>query len=247
MKIGEKIKNYRQRAGVSQMDLELAIDAAFGSVSRIENNKVNPTKETLISISKTIGLSTNEIADLFGIDLSNDSSLLELVSTLHEYNSLDSLSNYIVNDFALKLGYLGALLLLKDDEESYRCKALTSNNISSVTFDLFRKFAMFQLTDLVLNTSKHSSNIIIKAISQNTPQICSATAELGHPVLPSMIANLIQKYTGDKMYGIFPISYKEMKLGAIVYAKKVAVGFESDSRVLLSISKQLGLALKEHF
>ncbi|MDQ6985419.1 MAG: helix-turn-helix transcriptional regulator [Candidatus Dojkabacteria bacterium] len=52
MTLGEKIKNFRKRAGLSQLDLEMRIDGSPGMISRIENGKVNPTKETISSISK---------------------------------------------------------------------------------------------------------------------------------------------------------------------------------------------------
>jgi len=42
-KVGEKIRAYRRRAGYSQFDLEIELDAAAGSLSRIENGFVNPT------------------------------------------------------------------------------------------------------------------------------------------------------------------------------------------------------------
>jgi len=43
---GRAIRKARLNAELSQMDLELAIGAAFGSISRLESGKVNPTKET---------------------------------------------------------------------------------------------------------------------------------------------------------------------------------------------------------
>lgn len=65
--IGEKIKQYRQRANLSQLDLETEIGASVGSISRIENGTVNPTKETIYLVSKTLNLSDRELLDLLGI------------------------------------------------------------------------------------------------------------------------------------------------------------------------------------
>ena len=42
--LGNKIRAFRERAGLSQMQLELEIEMSPGSLSRIENNQVNPTK-----------------------------------------------------------------------------------------------------------------------------------------------------------------------------------------------------------
>lgn len=67
LSIGQKVKKFRIRAGVSQMDLELAIGAASGSISRIEVEKVNPTKETLLSIAQVLHLTSTETSYLLGI------------------------------------------------------------------------------------------------------------------------------------------------------------------------------------
>lgn len=67
LNIGDKIKNFRKRAGLTQLDLETEIDCATGSISRIEAGKVNPTKETLLQISKTLKLTEKELADLMEV------------------------------------------------------------------------------------------------------------------------------------------------------------------------------------
>jgi transcriptional regulator with XRE-family HTH domain len=65
--LGEKIRNFRKRAGMSQLDLEVAIDAATGSISRIESGKVNPTKETILQVGKVLNLKEKELEDLLEI------------------------------------------------------------------------------------------------------------------------------------------------------------------------------------
>jgi len=69
---GFRIKQFRKRAGLSQMELELRINAAFGSVSRMENGITNPTKETLFAIANALELTSIETASLFGIDLGQE-------------------------------------------------------------------------------------------------------------------------------------------------------------------------------
>lgn len=71
--IGIRIRQFRKRAKISQLELELRIDAAFGSISRIENGITNPTKETLFAIAEALELSTYETAFLFGIELESPS------------------------------------------------------------------------------------------------------------------------------------------------------------------------------
>lgn len=68
IEIGKRIKKLRTKRGLSQLDLELLINASSGSISRIENGKVNPTKETLASISRGLSLNYEEAIILFGIE-----------------------------------------------------------------------------------------------------------------------------------------------------------------------------------
>jgi len=67
--IGKRIKQFRKRANVTQLELELRINASFGSISRMENGLTNPTKETLFAIANALGLTGVETAILFGIDV----------------------------------------------------------------------------------------------------------------------------------------------------------------------------------
>jgi len=62
--LGRKIKYFRNRAGLSQFALELGIDTSSGTISRIENDEVNPTKETIIKISKILELTHNQFSYL---------------------------------------------------------------------------------------------------------------------------------------------------------------------------------------
>ena len=65
-KLGDKIRYFRKRAGLTQGGLELKINLAPGSISRIENNKINPTKETILDIAKALKLNSLELNYLIG-------------------------------------------------------------------------------------------------------------------------------------------------------------------------------------
>lgn len=68
--IGNKIRYFRRKAGITQFELELRINASYGSISRMENGLTNPTKETLFAIASALDLTPFETAQLFGIDIS---------------------------------------------------------------------------------------------------------------------------------------------------------------------------------
>lgn len=63
---GNRIKFFRKRAGLTQSDLELSINAATGSVSRLEAGKVQPTKDTVLKIAEVLNLNPLELDYLIG-------------------------------------------------------------------------------------------------------------------------------------------------------------------------------------
>lgn len=65
--LGQRIRYFRKRSGLSQLELETQIGTSAGSISRIENGEVNPTKETLTKIAEILKLLPREIEYLMGI------------------------------------------------------------------------------------------------------------------------------------------------------------------------------------
>ena len=80
--LGEKIKFFRKELGYSQSYLELETDLAFGVLSRIENNLINPTKETILKISTALNLDDSDVAYL--LSLQNSSPSEEEVKAVRE-------------------------------------------------------------------------------------------------------------------------------------------------------------------
>ena len=68
--LGRRIKFFRERAHLSQLELETSIDASAGMISRIEQGQVNPTKETVIKIGEVIDLNHMEVDYLIGVTFS---------------------------------------------------------------------------------------------------------------------------------------------------------------------------------
>lgn len=67
---GKTLRLLRKSRNMSQFKLEAEAGLQFGTICRIEKGKVNPTKETLIKISKALALEIQEILELFGIKVS---------------------------------------------------------------------------------------------------------------------------------------------------------------------------------
>ncbi len=69
--LGQKMKFFRNKNCISQFDLEMALGLSAGSVSRIENDLVNPTKETIVKVANFLKLSQAEVAYLLDVNHSD--------------------------------------------------------------------------------------------------------------------------------------------------------------------------------
>lgn len=66
MTIGERIKNERKKAGLTQQELADRLGVSFANISQYENNKRNPKHETVFKIADAIGV--NPYYLLYGVD-----------------------------------------------------------------------------------------------------------------------------------------------------------------------------------
>lgn len=97
--LGQKIRSFRKAVGISQQELEIAIETSFGTISRIEHNQTNPTKETLLKIISTLNIGPYDAASLFEIDISSELiKLLDISKIMHTFTSIDQLANHLVNN-----------------------------------------------------------------------------------------------------------------------------------------------------
>jgi transcriptional regulator with XRE-family HTH domain len=64
----KRLRKLRLRKRWSQLKLETMVGMSPGTVSRIENKKTNPSKETLLRVAQVMELSLQECIYLFGID-----------------------------------------------------------------------------------------------------------------------------------------------------------------------------------
>lgn len=64
--LGEKIKMFRLDSGISQFNLETALDLGYGSISRMESNQTIPTRPTLKKIAQFLKLNDRKFDYLIG-------------------------------------------------------------------------------------------------------------------------------------------------------------------------------------
>jgi transcriptional regulator with XRE-family HTH domain len=97
--LGRRIKYFRERERVNQLDLELEIKASTGTLSRIENGKINPTKETVLKISRVLGLNNMEVDYLIGMT-AKPATLAEVDSAKKEVEKYfkGKVLSYLIDD-----------------------------------------------------------------------------------------------------------------------------------------------------
>lgn len=238
--LGQKIRTYRQRLGLSQFQLAKSLckeDA--GWISKIENGRSNPTKETIADIANALKLETNEIASLYGLYIKDIHPLIEqtteILSSLDLLEILDKTSN----DLIFKMGYLASVIFLKDGDDTIRCSALTKTNMSLKTLQFLDK----PFNELYLSIKDSPDNLIVKAIKENKVYLTHNTYEYIIPIVTKEIADKMQEATGDKSNIIYPFSVNKHSFGTIVYIKKIASDFKDERRTLQVISRQIAIAI----
>ena len=99
LSIGEKVRNFRLRTKISQLELEIEIGASSGSISRIENNLTNPTKETLLKIADILSLNFSEKTELLGLGYNEVEKYIPNRFLNQKINNDTSLNNIINTKF----------------------------------------------------------------------------------------------------------------------------------------------------
>jgi len=172
LQLGQKVKHFRKRVGYSQMKLENEIEAAYGSISRMESGQVNPTKETLVDIAKALNLETIEIASLFGIELLEISVLIEETTKILSTLDLVETLNQAVNSLIFKMGYLASMIMLVDESgDKIKFSALTNTNISAKTLQCLDK----PIDSLYLSLKQDTDNLTVKAVNENKTYLTDHT------------------------------------------------------------------------
>jgi transcriptional regulator with XRE-family HTH domain len=98
--LGTRLRNFRKRAGLSQMEMELEIGASSGYLSRVENGEVNPTKESLEKMSRVLRLNHKEYDYLAGqlFYVASDEEVRNAIKESDKYFSTDGVLCYLLDD-----------------------------------------------------------------------------------------------------------------------------------------------------
>lgn len=237
--LGQKIEYYRKRAKMSQLDLEIAIGAGQGSISRIENDQVNPTKETLRKLIEILNLDKVEAGNLYGIEVTRDyKPLLNSSFELFKSMKLEDVLQATVDNIVRELGLFSCFITLLDGDKLY---AQTSTN--NWTTKLTTKILGRDIKGLNVDITKDFENLMVKAVIHNKSFESSDLHKFLYPAVDLKVAKLIEKLVGPTFCIALPISYNNMLLGAIMFGKKNEKSFDNEREILIEFTRWVGLAV----
>ncbi len=224
--IGQKIRKFRKRSKLSQLDLEIEINASPGSISRIESGDTNPTKETIHKISEVLKLSPEELAVLFGIELSKNISEIEnheaimanykkninpyaFILEMDLNNTLES-----ILDELDKMGFIYTAIYLKQqDNELYQLKkARVSENSLSFANEILEK-EIYEVEYTIADKT-----LVTHAILTGQIQTSEELFELLFPHLGNIYS--LQSSIDTKLMIALPLKINSTVIGCITFQSK---------------------------
>lgn len=104
MKIGGKVRKYREAKGWSQDDLALRLDVTQGTISNIESDKTIPNSLLLNKIAKELEVDINELLNEgIQVNISNNQfSDLSSAGTINQYNPVYNMQSPELTESILK-------------------------------------------------------------------------------------------------------------------------------------------------
>ncbi|MFY1046837.1 helix-turn-helix domain-containing protein [Chryseobacterium sp. GP-SGM7] len=103
MKIGGKVRKYREAKGWSQDDLALRLDVTQGTISNIESDKTIPNSLLLNKIAKELEVDINELlSELTSNIMSNNEFSDHAVAAVNQYNPVFNMQSPELTESILK-------------------------------------------------------------------------------------------------------------------------------------------------
>lgn len=241
--VGNKIKNYRQKLKLSQMDLELNMGAANGSISRIENGIVKPTKETLSKISKALKLKPSEVADLLGLKIFSPEELIVAINTFSKCLDLETTLQTAVDImFELYPNYNGGVVFLVDDSRKY----VGSKTVSRMPkVDAVHRLLPKKILEYYIPIENKYGNLIAKSVKNIENYQSFDIADFSKGEIDDSITRTIGAILGFKSGIAIPMKFEGEVIGSVLYTKSLAELFSDDEQKILELlNEQLAISIK---
>lgn len=237
LSLGQKIKKYRLRSGKSQLDLELETGLSTGTLSRIENGVINPTKETIIAISKALELTDEQIASLFSLNVYNTLELLKVINKFSEELDSDKSIQIAIDEISDKMNFRNVSILLLD-ETILRGYLMNHNKNSSNAMSMVN----VPFNQLIVEPPT-SKSILLKSALEGKVFQSNRIFEFGHSAVPEELADKMQKMTKINTAIVLPLEFRGTKLGCIFFAKEETESYESELPLIWAFTRQIAIEI----
>jgi transcriptional regulator with XRE-family HTH domain len=237
--LGELIRTYRVRKSLSQMELELAIDAALGSVSRFELGKVNPSKETLGKMIEVLELSPLEAAKLYDVNINYFAEMINLANKINTVQSIEELFRMVITEISDILSLTGGAMYVVEGNKLV-LKALTDNTLTMKALS----FLPFPFEKIHFQLKPDSPNTIVQSVFTKKIISTNKLSQTVTPIISENLADTIQKYTKIKTVLVTPYLYNSVCIGTSAFGK-LDESTETEREFLRVFSDAVGLKLAE--
>lgn len=235
--IGQLIKRLRKNAGLSQLELELEIDAAQGSLSRIESGDVNPTKETLLKIIKILDVQVPDAVTLLGLNTKELIKLIDISINLNNTLDLDTVLQKSVNEVCFKLDILGAFVVLEKNGRLYAQTATQRWFLKPVYKMIGSPFKSLFVS------LEDPNNLMVKTFINKKSYKSDHLSDYTTPFVSLIMSESIQKLAGVKSGISFPIVWNTKSIGAIYFGKGRIEDFINELPVLKAFTDHIAVAI----
>lgn len=236
--VGQKIKKFRIREGLSQFELEDRIGASPGSLSRIENGQVNPSKETIIKIIEALDLRTFEAGALFNLDFNELSNIVRLARKLSSSLDIDQVLQNAVNEIVLELDLIGSIIFLIEGDHLYT-KTITQTWYT----ELVLKILNLEKFNLNISLLKVTDNFVVKSIKDKKTYLSHDLKDFAKDVLSSKLSDLCAKVAGHRSAIIVPLIHNNESIGAVLFSKNEHSDFKDEMNILEAFAEHIATTI----
>lgn len=245
--LGNRIKQFRNRACISQLELEMRIETSPGSISRIENGQVNPTKETLLKIVEALDLNPFEYASIFNLHVKEIPQLVRSLNHMNSSLSFDQALQNTVDAIAKELNLTSAVFIVNESEQSIHSKTFNKTWFTDIVVKLVLKILGKKFEDVSASLIHHKDNLLIKTVNEKQSFYVGDLEQCTVHAYPSDLSKAVSKVIGFKSGITFPILMEDKCIGAMLYIANYETNFDYLLPILKAFNDHLSIALSNAY
>lgn len=235
-KIGEKIKNFRKKSGMKQLELEIAINGSSGFVSRIESGKINPSKKTIFSIAKVLKLNDIEVASLFSINNDYLIKTLSIINNFSEKISVESIIQTAVDDITMDLDYIGSALFMFEGDKLF-FKSIGTNKVTKRVVKMFP----VPYQTLYIDEGMKTKNLLFRSAVDKKIYTSDNYLDFSDGLMNRTLAKTVAQLFSFHRGLVIPLVAHNKSIGSILFAKRETTDYSYEIPVLEALCKQIAI------